>query len=262
MKEYLQKREKSRKISNFCGIAVTVFIHAAAFAGVSMTGMTYFWPPSEENTFLLDFTEEIEPQEIKFDKEPVSPKPDMEKPVEVVQKSESPITVAEAKNETQEVKPDPFGDVEAPAPEPETPKIDPRASFGGVAKKKSSATTPHVSVDSAARFKAGQPDGNTLAGTAEGAPNANLKGREVLGFIQKPAYNKQESGVVIVGIAVDYKGAVQNAWVEKGTTITDQSLIQAAINSAYMAKFSKKTNLTADDTGLQKGTITYIFKLK
>lgn len=262
MKEYLQRREKARKMSNIMGVALTVCLHAVAVLFVSLSGMTYIWPPSEDSTFLLDFIEEVEQEPVKYGREPVAPKPDLEKPVEVVQKSESPITEPDPKNDTEQVKPDPFGDVETPTPEPKQPELDPRASFGGMAQKPSSATTPHVATDSSATFKAGQPDGNSKNTTAEGSANAHLEGREVLGYIQKPVYDKQEEGKVVVNIAVDVQGNVKNAYVGEGTTITDARLIQSAINSAYKVRFSDKKNLTAEDAGLQRGTITYIYKLK
>ncbi len=260
MKEYLHRRERSRKRSNAMGIVFTILVHGVAVAAVSMNGMTYLWPPTENEQFVLDFVE-MEPEPVHYGRQPVAETVDKTKPVEIVQKSESPITAAVPKNETQESLPDDFGDVETPAPEPEEPQLDARASFPGMGKKPSSATTPHTATDSSATFKAGAPDGNSRNSTVDGSPNAHLQGREVLGYIPKPAYDKQESGKVVVKIVVTYEGVVKQATVADGTTVNDSKIIQEAINSAYKVKFSKAKELDPEHP-FQEGTITYYFKLK
>ena len=69
----------------------------------------------------------------------------------------------------------------------------------------------------------------------------------------------QESGKVVVDIWVDNYGSVQKAVAgAEGTTVTDKTLWQAARKAAMGAQF----NLSADAPAMQKGTITYIFKLK
>lgn len=242
------------------GIVFTILAHGVAVAAVSMNGMSYLWPPTEDDQFVLDFVE-MEAEPVRYSRQPVAETVDKTKPVEVVQKSESPITAAVAKNETQESLPDDFGDVETPAPEPEEPQLDARASFPGMGKKPSSATTPHVATDSSATFKAGAPDGNSRNASADGSPNAHLQGRDVLGYIPKPAYDKQESGKVVVKIYVTKEGAVKRASVADGTTVTDSRMIQDAINSAYNVKFTPAKDVDPENP-LQQGTITYYFKLK
>lgn len=242
------------------GIVFTILAHGVAVAAVSMNGMSYLWPPTEDDQFVLDFVE-MEAEPVRYGRQPVAETVDKTKPVEVVQKSESPVTAAVAKNETQESLPDDFGDVETPAPEPEEPQLDARASFPGMGKKLSSATTPHVATDSSATFKAGAPDGNSRNASADGSPNAHLQGRDVLGYIPKPAYDKQESGKVVVKVRVTYEGIVKLATVSDGTTVSDSKLIQEALNSAYKVKFSKANEYNPDEP-FQEGTITYYFRLK
>ena len=57
---------------------------------------------------------------------------------------------------------------------------------------------------------------------------------------------------------MDNYGQVQKAVAgAEGTTVTDQNLWQAARKAALGAHF----NMSADAPPLQKGTITYVFKL-
>lgn len=259
MKEYLRKRQRENKIASVCGVVLAVALHGAAALFVSMHGLTYLWPPSEEYNFVIDFTEP-EPPVAKYQKEPVAPKVEKQKPVQVVQKSEAPIPAPVETSTTQQVAQDTFGDVEVPTPEVQEPQLDARASFGGIKKKPSQSTTP-VSADAASTFKDGAKSGNSIAAGTDGKPNAHLEGREVLGFIPKPKYERQESGIVTVIVKVDHNGKVVHTAIDPtATTISDSSLIQEARNSAQATKF---TPAKADaDNPLQTGTITYYFKLQ
>ena len=264
MKEYLKRRKRNNAASTATGIAVTVVLHVAAIAFISFHGMKYIWPPPAEQTFLIDFTTEQEIIQPKYGKEPVAEKVDLEKPVELVQRSESPVK-DNTPNETPAQQPDNFGDVEVPTPpvEPEQPKIDPRAAFPGMGKKDSNAGTAHAAEEQSDKFKAGQADGNSAEYITEGKSNAHLLGRKVEGDLIKPDYKLQESGVVVVSIWVDIHGDVKKAVAgAPGTTVDDASLWAAARNAAMRTHFSKITSITADTPQLQEGTITYIFKLK
>ena len=163
-------------------------------------------------------------------------------------------------NKTPATKENGHGDVEVPAPpKKEEPKLDPRASFPGMSQKDDKATTPHSGSEASEGFKAGQPDGNTKEGRMEGAANAHLSGRNVVGSLPRPAYNAQLEGTVVVQVKVDQYGNVTEAvpGVE-GTTVTDKGLWNAARNAAMKAHFNTK----ADAPVVQMGTITYIFKLQ
>ena len=265
MKEYLERRKRNSAFSTATGIAVTVVLHVAAVVFISFHGMKYIWPPPAEQTFLIDFSNEQEIIEQKYGKEPVAEQVDLEKPVELVQRSESPV-VDNTPNETPAQEPDAFGDVEVPTPpvEPEQPKIDPRAAFPGMGKKDSNAGTAHAARDSSNTFKAGQADGNSATNAiTEGRSNAHLLGRRVDGDLIKPDYKLQNSGVVIVTIWVDVSGNVQKAIPgAPGTTVDDKNLWNEARNAAMRTHFTKVSNITEDTPQLQEGTITYIFKLK
>lgn len=270
MKEYQQKRSKSGRMSTVTGVAATIAVHVIALSLISFSGLSYIYPPPEEQNFIIDFSvEPLEPVEPKIGRQPVAENVDLEKPVELVQKSESPVK-ADIPNETPAQEPDSFGDVEVPTPpvEPEQPKVDPRASFPGMGKKESQAGTPHVASDSSAVFKAGQSDGNSNRNSTEGKANAHLKGRRVFGELIKPEYGTQKSGTVVVAIFVDNYGNVEKAYVipetEDGktkTTVDDADLWNKARNAAMKTRFDQVKHITTDTPRLQEGTIIYYFKL-
>ena len=162
-------------------------------------------------------------------------------------------------NLTPQTKPDNFGDVDTPAPEPDKPELDPRASFPGMAKKDTAITTPHSASEAGEGFKAGQALGNTDNGRTDGKPNAHVKGRNTVGNIPRPVYNVQESGIVVVDIWVDNYGNVVKAVPGgDGTTVLDKTLYAAARKAAMETHF----NMSADAPAMQEGTITYFFNLK
>ena len=262
MKEYLREQQKQEKAARRTGIFLTAALHAAALVLVATSGLKYLDPPPPEMTFLMDFSDEeerIETQPQITGNEPRSEEVDLTKPLEIVQRSESPYESRTA-NTTPATQPDPHGDVEVPQPqEPEPPALDPRAAFPGMAKKDTSTTAPHSASEAGDSFKAGQPTGNTDSGKTDGTPNAHLKGRTVKGSLPRPAYNVQLSGVVVVQIWVDPYGNVQRALPgAEGTTVTDATLWAAARKAAMESHF----NQSGDAPALQEGTITYIFKLK
>ena len=264
VKEYMEKRRKSSLYSSVAGVIVAGAIHLTALLCLSFNGLTYIWPPPEESSFIIDFTEEIEVVQPQYGKEPVAEQVDKEKPVELVRRSESPVK-DEIPNETPAQTPDNFGDVEVPDPQPDTtkPKFDPRAAFPGMSRNESSAGTPFVASESSPRFAEGQSDGNSRNASDEGKSNAHLEGRRVDGYLAEPKYLKQESGIVIVTIWVDIYGTVKNAVAgAPGTTVDDKDLWNEARKAAMSTHFTKVEKITADTPQLQEGTITYIFKLK
>lgn len=259
MKEYLRERQKLENTSRLIGIAMAVSVPALAAVFCSFTGFKYIWPPPQETTFLIDFTEEIEPViQHRDGSQPRSEEVDLTKPIELIQKSESPYAATAERNLTPATAPDSHGDVEVPTP-PVEPKLDPRAAFPGMSKKDTTLTAPHSASEASDGFKAGQPKGNTDRGQTEGTPNAHLKGRNVIGTLPKPSYSVQNEGTVVVSIWVDQYGNVTKAQAgAEGTTVTDKDLWNAARTAALGAHFNQK----ADAPALQQGTITYIFKLK
>ncbi len=256
MKQYLREREKEAKVSTMTGVVLTVAVHLVVLLSCAFTGLKYIYPPPEEQTFLIDF-EEDEAQQIRrqrIGRQPQAEDIDKTKPVELIQRSESPIK-SDRTNKTAEAKPDDFGDVEVPAQKEE---INKNALFPGMSKKDSSLA-PHGATNPSAEFKAGHPKGNTQVGKTEGAPNAHVKGRSVLGALPRPDYAVQDEGKVVVDIWVDNYGNVTKAIAGgQGTTVSNQALWAAARAAAMKAHF----NQSADAPALQQGTITYIFKLK
>ncbi|MBR5077082.1 MAG: hypothetical protein IKX28_08770 [Bacteroidales bacterium] len=252
-----QKRERNARIT---GILMTAVIHVCALVLVSFTGLKYIYPPPQEQAMLIDFTETEEPvvQEL-MGQEPLAEEIDLERPVELAQRSESPFE-GERENLTPETKPDPVGDVEVPTPEPkDEPVLDPRAAFPGMAKKDTTLTAPHNATDGSEGFKAGQAKGNTDNGRTDGKPNAHVQGRNTVGNLPRPVYNVQESGIVVVDISVDNYGNVVRAVPGgDGTTVLDKTLWAAARKAAMETHF----NMNADAPAMQQGTITYYFNLK
>ena len=251
-----QRRERNAKIT---GIIMTVVLHLCALVLVSFSGLKYIYPPPQEQSMLIDFSEEPEVVEQQLHgREPQAEEIDLERPVELAQKSESPVE-ADRQNLTPETKPDTFGDVETPAPEPKEPELDPRAAFPGMAKKDTTLTAPHSAAEASNTFKAGQSRGNTDNGRADGKPNAHVQGRNTVGNIPRPVYNVQESGIVVVDIWVDNYGNVVKAVPGgDGTTVTDKTLWAAARKAAMETHF----NMSADAPAMQEGKITYYFNLK
>lgn len=262
---YIEHRESSNKKGQIIGVALVLCVLACSFTLLSFTGLSYLYPPPEENTFLLDFSSEVNDIELKTSKEPVSENVDKTKEVELVKKSESPIEQNKP-NTTEQSSQDDFGDVETPSPQPEQPTINQKALFPGMNKKPSSSDSPHSAAKSSKNFMDGQADGNSKNSATEGKANAHLKGRETMGGLALPKFNKQEGGKVVVRIWVDAYGNVTNAVVDaSGTTIDDKTLWNEARNAAMKTHFTKLNNITEDtplQELLQEGTITYYFTLK
>ena len=263
MQPYLRSRQTEDKRARLTGLAATVLIHVVALVFCLTAGLKYLDPPPPETSFLIDFEEEVledeKPVDTKVGRQPQAEETDPTQPVELVQKAESPH-VNDRPNRTPATKENGHGDVEVPAPpKKEEPKLDPRASFPGMSQQDDKATAPHSASEAAEGFKAGQPDGNTKEGRTQGAANAHLSGRNVVGTLPRPTYNAQLEGTVVVRVKVDQYGNVTEAvpGVE-GTTVTDSGLWNAARNAAMKAHFNTK----ADAPVLQTGTITYIFKLQ
>ena len=253
-----QYREHDEHKARLTGVIMTVVLHVCAITLVSFSGLKYIWPPPQENTFVVDFTEEIDEMEVlrRRGTEPRSEEVDLTNPIELVQRSESPIQSTTRQNLTAEAVPDAHGDVEVPSPK--EPEINTNALFPGMSKKDTTLTAPHSATEASEGFKAGQPTGNTDKGRTEGKANAHLQGRNVLGTLPHPNYGVQESGIVVVAIWVDNYGNVVKAQPgADGTTVTSKELWNAARNAAMKTHF----NQSVDAPAMQQGTITYIFKL-
>ena len=262
MQPYQRTRETREKRANVTGILVTLLFHVLVLVVFLTCGLPYLDPPPPERTSLLiEFEEEEDVRTTlvpKVGRQPQAEEVDVTKPVELVQKAESPY-VNDRPNTTPATRPDDHGDVDVPVPPVKEPQLDPRASFPGMSSMEDPATAPHSASEAGDGFKAGQPDGNTREGKTEGSANAHVKGRNVVGSLPKPTYNAQVEGTVVVQVKVDQYGQVTEAIPgAEGTTVTEKTLWNAARNAALKAHF----NMDANAPALQTGTITYIFKLK
>lgn len=153
MKPYLREREKESKVSTVTGIVLTVAVHVLACLLFVFSGLKYIYPPPQEQTFVIDFQEEEQPvRRQTFGRQPQAEEVDRTKPIELIQRSESPA-VSQKENKTAIAKPDEHGDVEVPAPKEE---INQNALFPGMSKKDSSLA-PHGAEESSATYKAGHP---------------------------------------------------------------------------------------------------------
>lgn len=195
---------------------------------------------TEEETIL---TQDIEESVV------VPPKPET-KPKPKEQPKEQPKT--EPKEEPKPV-------VEE-TPKPVERTVDQRAMFPGRGNTASTATSQ------------GEAGGQGNQGVTTGAPDVHvygeggdtgggtfsLSGRSLQGRLPRPAYNSKEQGTVVVEITVDKDGNVTNALAGvRGSTTLDKTLLDAATKAARQAKFNRKP-----DAPVQKGTITYIFKIQ
>jgi len=260
MEEFRKVRSRNEKIASTAGIVLTVAAHILLIVFGVFTGLKYMYPPPQEQTFVIDFTEpEPEPVVQQFNgKEPVAEEVDVQKPKKVVQASKAQEK-GKKENKAPKATMGDKGDVEKYEPKREE-KIDNRALFHAANNKSDKDT---LAAQTASRvsdaLKAGHAKGNSTSARTDGTPNAHLKGRRVDGVLPRPSYNVQESGKVVVTIWVDQYGVVQKAQAgADGTTVTDKNLWAAARKAALGAHF----NMSADAPALQQGTITYIFNLK
>ena len=256
---YIQERRKQATRSRATGVVLTVSIHIGLIVCFFMTGFTYLTPPPPEQQQILIEFEEFEakkPKQVLDGTQPRAEEPSKE--INLVQESQAQHTGTKA-NEAPEATVGDQGDVEVPEPPREKP-IDRRALFSAANNKTQKDTlAAQTAREVTDALKAGHALGNTKTGETTGEPKANLKGRTQNGTLPRPAYAVQEEGKVVVNIWVDNYGIVKKAVAgAEGTTVTDKDLWNEARIAAMKASF----NMSADAPALQKGTITYIFKLK
>jgi hypothetical protein len=261
MEQYLKERERQERRSRVTGVALTVSMHIALLICCIFAGFTYLDPPPpEQEQILIEFEEpEIrKPKQTWNGTRPRAVQPDPTKDINLVQRSEAQ-NVGSKTNEAPEATVDEFGDVDVPEPKREK-EINRRALFSAADNKTQKDTlAAQTAREVSDALKAGHALGNTRTGETSGQPNAKLAGRSVNGTLPSPSYAVQKDGIVVVDIWVDNYGNVQKAVAgAEGTTVTDKTLWQAARKAALGAHF----NMSSDAPALQKGSITYIFKLK
>ena len=116
-------------------------------------------------------------------------------------------------------------------------------------------TAEGANAENASTSNSATTEGNPV-GKGMGVSNGTqwtLYGRNVK-RLPKPSSDFAQAGVVVVNIMVDPAGNVTNATVSDGTTISDRSTQQLALQAARQAKFTEGDKP-------QMGKITYTFKL-
>lgn len=108
----------------------------------------------------------------------------------------------------------------------------------------------------------GSTQGNSATGASTGVGGAgsfDLSGRSLRGgSLQRPAYDIQEEGSIVVEITVDPQGNVIKAEIRlRGTNIENAAMRRSAMEAARKTKFN-----TISGTQNQIGTITYRYHLK
>lgn len=258
--QYLKERERQEKKSRVTGVALTISMHVVLLICCFIMGFTYLDPPPpEQEQILIEFDEpEIGiPKQTLDGTKPRSEEADPTKDINLVQRSQAQNEGTKS-NEAPEATVDEFGDVETPEPERKK-EINRKALFTAAENKTQKDTlAAQTAREVSDALAAGHAKGNTKTGETAGEPNAKLSGRTVDGTLPKPTYGVAADGVVVVDIWVDNYGTVTKALAgAEGTTVTDKTLWQEARKAAMKAHF----NMSADAPALQKGTITYIFKL-
>ena len=258
-RQYIRERDRQSKVSRTTGVVLTVAVHACLIACCFFSGFTYLDPPPPEKEQILIEFEEVEIKKPKQTWRGTSPRAEVpSKEINLVQQSQAQ-NLGTKTNEAPEATIGNQGDIEVPEPPREKP-IDRRALFAAADNKTEKDTlAAQTAREVTDALKAGHALGNTETGETRGEPKAKLAGRTVNGTLPRPSFGVQAEGTVVVDIWVDNYGQVQKAVAgAEGTNVTDKTLWQAARKAALGAHF----NMSADAPALQKGTITYIFKLK
>ena len=244
------------------GVALTVLFHGGLAFYTVHSGLKYIYPPPEEKAITMEFPPEEEPLkpiEVGSSEELRSPEPEPELPENPVKKAEAPVKVETPKpNEAAESTVADDGDVETP--EPVKPKeINRRALFSAADNRKKDTLAPQVARDASDEMSEGHSHGITENGPTEGAPSAHLYGRDPVGDLPLPKYTVQDRGMITVFIWVNHDGKVERAEIDvQHTNISSAVLREETRKAALAARFSP----VAGGAELQKGSITYIFKLK
>ena len=257
-RQYMQQQDKVSRNSAITGGLLAFVVNACLIAVLCLSGFTYLDPPPPDKEQILiefDEVETVKPKQRRDGTKPRAEKPSKE--INLVQQSQAQ-NLGTKTNEAEEATIGDKGDVEVP--EPPRKEINKRALFAAAdnkAKKDTLAAQTAREVTDA--LKAGHALGNTKTGETSGEPKAQLAGRTHNGTLPRPSAPGQQVGKVVVDIWVDNYGIVQKAVAGvEGTTVSDRDLWNEARKAAMKASF----NMSADAPALQKGTITYIFKLK
>jgi TonB family protein len=130
------------------------------------------------------------------------------------------------------------------------------AAFGA-----GSATAGSQGAAPAGAGNQGRPDGEPAGRPAGdgGMGSFDLSGRSLRdGSLQRPSYDIQEEGTIVVSITVDPQGNVVHAEIRlRGTTIEHAGMRRSAVAAAQKTHFNR-----IDGAQNQIGTITYKYSLR
>ena len=256
---YIQEQERQRTRSKITGGVLTVVVHLILIGCFFVSGFTYLDPPPPEKEMIVFDFDEVEIQKPKQRRDGTKPRAEeRSKEIKLVQQSEAQ-NIGTKTNEAPEATVGDQGDVEVPEP-PRKKEINRKALFAAADNKTDKDTlAAQTAREVTDALKAGHALGNTQTGETNGEPKANLTGRTLNGSLPRPSAPGQKVGKVVVDIWVDKYGIVTRAVAGgEGTTVTDSELWNEARKAAMKASF----NMSADAPLQQKGTITYIFKVK
>lgn len=130
-------------------------------------------------------------------------------------------------------------------------------AFGNAQNSKGSGSTSGADQTG----KEGSPFGNAQSGGVNtgvgGWGSYSLSGRSIgSGGLPRPSFTAQVEGTIVIEITVDPSGKVISTNIAPGTTISDYSMRQSALQSAAKARFN-----AIDGLNNQVGTITYKYRL-
>jgi TonB family protein len=238
--------KKENKKGRFTGVVATVLLHLLVFA----------------LCFKMIFINSTMALPLSVIEVSIEPEPE---PVEIKPKEHFNIRRAVTGKKIEETPTEPTkateiddqsGDVEVPVEKPIPVKIDDRSLFRGQDVGAAEGTPSGNSTDSRALFVG---DNDPNAGASDEPPGFDLNDRSIMGKLEQPANTSNRDGRVVVEIIVNQNGQVTRAQARpRGTTIQDAVLWKAAEDAARKAQF----NVDLKSPPLQKGTITYVFKLK
>jgi len=279
------------------GIAGTLIIHLAVLAVLLVFGFSVPPPPENEEGILVNFgTDEtgtglIEPSPPAVQEETSPPLP----AEATVESEEDPILTQDTEEAPEVKKVDPeaekkrleqveaekkrLADLEAERIRKEQEELERRRieaeqqrqadimnrTKNALANAKNAGTSSTGEGVTGGQGNQGVPAGSVDSqnrgdgsGLGDKGISYDLQGR---GFqkLPLPKYDSQNEGTVVVEVSVDRSGIVILANTGfKGSTILDPYLLRVAKEAALEARFEPKS----DAPPVQKGSITYIFKLK
>ena len=197
---------------------------------------------------------EVAPVEIVFDEfeefeeEPEKPEVEQEAPTDV-REERTTAHVEEASVEQHE---------QTEGAEPETQTVNTNALFKPVVGnvEELQAEGNRLASNGDKESHRGEMGGYNLIDDASQL-DAGLYGRGLREGLPKPRTTSNMAGRVVVNVTVDSNGDVVSAVVEqRGTTTSDGSLHELAVEAAMKAKFKPS------DKPVQSGKITYDFKIE